>query len=185
MLQIIFWTVVLSAVAGLIAKFCLDRSDRLEEITWKEFAIGMMVIVFLVAPGVTKIGFEIAKSNLVEYNEYWNGWELRAVRQDITCTRDGSCEHCYNCDPYTVIVPYSCNCDNKGNCQTCFRTETHYHSCPYVDVEMTYVVRTTLGEYVIGAHRFPDNPQAHRWRKSEDIPYSVTQRAGVGAPPFW
>ena len=181
----IIMVVVFSAIIGLIVKIILDKSNSRYEITWKEYLITMVVISFLAAPGVIKIGWEFAKSNKMTYREYWNGWEERAIKRCIECERDGSCEHCYDCDPYIVMVNYPCNCDDKGNCSTCTRPETHYHSCPYVDMETDYVVKTTLGDYTIASNRFPDNPQQHRWRKSESIPQGVINRAGVGAPSFW
>jgi hypothetical protein len=46
-------------------------------------------------------------------------------------------------------------------------------------------VQTTLGEYEIASHRFPDNPQANRWRQSKSIPEGTISNAGVGAPSFW
>lgn len=185
MFQIVLLTAIVAAMTGLIIKFCLDRYADEKNITWKEFAIGMAIIVIMLAPGVTKLGWELAKDSQVQYNEYWNGWELQADRDDIVCTRDGPCSHEYDCDPYTVLVSYSCNCDSKGHCDTCYRTETHYHSCPYVDMETTYTITTTLDSYTIASHRFPDNPQAHRWRKSVGVPDGVISHAGVGIPPFW
>lgn len=177
--------VVISAVTGLITKYILDRIQSPYEITWKEYGIVMAIISLLAAPGSAKLGWELAKSNKIAYHEYWNGWEMKAVARPIKCERDGSCQHDYDCDPYEVQVSYSCNCDNKGNCDTCWRSETHYHSCPYVDVETDYVVETTLGDYLIAGNRFPMDPQNHRWRRSERIPESVIERAGVGPHPFW
>jgi len=185
MFYLIFWSVFFAAASGLITKFCLKRSERSEEITWKKFAIGMAIVCFVLAPAATKIGWEVSKSNLITFNEYWNGWELLAVSQDTTCERDGSCSHHYDCDPYIVMVPYSCDCDSKGNCSTCFRPETRYHACPYVDIETDFFVQTTLGNFTIAENRFPDNPQAHRWRRSKGIPSYVIENAGTGKPPFW
>jgi hypothetical protein len=145
----------------------------------------MALISLIIVPGVTKIGWEMVRSDTVKFNEYWNGWELAASREDIICERDGSCSHDYDCDPYIVMVPYSCNCDGKGNCSTCLRPETRYHSCPYVRVEFTYRVNTTLGGYTIDSHRFPIDPQQHRWRRGHAIPSSIISEAGVGEPPFW
>ena len=127
------------------------------------------------------IGWRVARNNLVTFEEYWNGWELAAVKQDVPCTRDGPCRWEYDCDPY--LVSYSCNCDKDGNCDTCYRTE--YHDCPYVKTESHYIAQTTLGDFSIAEHRFPENPQANRWRNSERIPEGVINRAGVGAPSFW
>ncbi len=183
------WTVVFSVVsvaaAGLLIKFLLDRSSHPAEITWQEFGIGLAVATIVISPLVGWAGFRVARSNNVTFTEYWNGWELEAVKQDISCTRDGSCSRTYDCDPYLVPVFYPCNCDDKGNCSTCMTLETRYHSCPYATVESTYTIQTTLGDYEIDAHRFPENAQSHRWRKSVAIPPGLISRVGEGAPPFW
>lgn len=178
-------SVVTSAVTGIAIKLILDRTQNPYEITWKEYAIVMVVISFLAAPGSVKLGWELAKTNKLTYGEYWNGWEVEAIKKQIECERDGDCECEYDCDPYIVMMPYSCNCNDKGSCSTCYRPETRYHSCPYVDVETDYIVRTTIGEYLIGNNRLPDDPQKHRWRKNESIPESVIRNAGTGPHPFW
>jgi hypothetical protein len=189
MVIIILAAVIGAGLTGLGIKFWLDSRQSPEEITWPEFWIGMAIAAFVLAPLVAYVGWKTARSNLVTYNEYLNGWEAAAIKEDIPCERDGSCSHDYDCDPYLVPETYSCNCttDSKGHesCSTCVRMVTKYHSCPYVTVESNYTVDTTLGSYSIDSHRFPANPQAHRWRDSEAVPDSVIERAGVGAPPFW
>lgn len=178
-------TVVVVILVGLVIKFLLDKIESNYEITWKEFAIGVAIICIPLVPGTVYVGWSMAKQNAITFNEYWNGWETKTVRNDIICQRDGSCGHSYSCDPYIVMVPYTCNCNSKGVCSTCVRPETIYHSCPYVDVETNYSVQTTLGDYVIDDHRFPDSPQSHRWRAGKTIPQDVIDSAGVGEPPLW
>lgn len=185
MLATVLWSTAAIAAAGLLIKYLLDRRGGAEEITWTEFAIGMAAATFVISPLVGWAGYKVAQSNLLAFTEYWNGWELAAVRQDVPCTRDGPCRYTYDCDPYLVPVTYSCNCNDKGGCETCVRLETRYHSCPYVTVESTFTVRTTLGDYTIAEHRLPEQPQAHRWRRATAVPAGVIGRAGVGAPPFW
>lgn len=175
---------IIAVLVGLSAKFVLDKIGHEFEITWKEFWVTTAVIVLLAAPGFSLIGWEIAKGNKIAYNEYWNGWETGAHVEKIRCERDGNCKHDYDCDPYLVPVPHQ-SCDSKGSCTTDITYETRYHSCPYVDEERTYTVSTTLGGYVISSHRFPDNPQAHRFRRHERIPESVISSAGTGEPSFW
>lgn len=187
MFSVILISVLSAAVAGLLIKFYFDRFYNPNQyysapsITWTEFTIGMLVIALIITPVVGKIGWNLAKQSNLTFNEYWNGWEKQVVTNVKTCTRDGPCSYEYDCDPY--LVSYSCNCDNKGNCDTCWRTE--YHSCPYVNRETNYVVQTTLGDFVIAYNRFPENPQANRWRSGVSVPQYVIDRAGVGAPPFW
>src|SRR3989339_6069 len=177
----IFISVLIAAFTGLVAKFILDKKNTQKEITWKEYGIVMVVIAFLAAPGSVYVGWEIAKKNLITFNEYWGGWELKTQKEIIDCYRDGPCRWEYDCDPY--LVSYPCNCDDKGNCSTCYRTE--YHDCPYVTQENSYYIKTTIGTYTIDSNRFPDNPQSHRWRSGERIPDYIIERAGVGDPVFW
>lgn len=184
MLKIVVFSLLALFGGGLAVKLLFDKRDSLYEITWKEFVIGSTVMVVLVIPVILRIGWIMSVSNLVSYNEYRNGWETAATKQVITCTRDGPCWYEYDCDPYPVVVPYSCNCDKDG-CDTCFRTEIHYHSCPYSNRETSYFVNTTTGDFTIAEHRLPENPQAHIWRAGNSIPSWVIDRAGVGDPQFW
>lgn len=201
MFLVIVFSVIFSALAGLLVKFYFDwdakrhkdrsyhRGVNFPNITWTEFAIGMLVIALVITPVVGKVGWNLAKQSNLTFNEYWNGWELQTVAPVTKCERDGNCRQTYDCDPYIVPVEYtySCNCDSKGRCQTCTdtRLETRYHSCPYVNKETDYTIKTTLGDYVIAYGRLPDNPQANRWRPSVSVPDYVIRNAGVGAPPFW
>ena len=187
MFFVVFLVILASAVSGLAVKWWLDSSRADKEITKTEYWVGVVLISLLVAPLATKAGWEIAKKNLITFNEYWNGWERNANRNDIQCTRDGPCRYEYDCDPY--LCPYECGGyegtgkDRHYVSKTCWKT--CYHSCPYVKTETNYSVSTTLGDYEIASHLFPDNPQANRWRDSVDIPQHVIDRAGCGIPPFW
>lgn len=194
MFETVFWSVASALLAGLLLKFAVEKYTKKEfEITWVEYGAGSLLILVVVAPLTAMAGWHFAKDNHLSYNEYWNGWELQALPEPISCTRDGSCRWDYDCDPYIVMVPYSCNCHSVScgkdcsttECDTCYRPETRYHSCPYVNEETTYIVKTTLGDYTIGEHRFPLDPQQNRWRMSEVIPQYIIERAGVGEPPFW
>jgi hypothetical protein len=186
MFGVLFWAFLATVITGLATKYVLDQQyNTTKSITWYEFAIAVTAIFLVIGPSVAWLGWKIARDNAVTYNEYQNGWELKAIKTDIPCTRDGSCVHDYSCDPYVVMVSYSCNCDSKGDCSTCYRPETRYHSCPYVDVESDYTIKTTLGEYIIGSHRLPYDPQKHRWRKNKVVSQNVIDYAGTGEPPFW
>lgn len=185
MFAVIAISILSAAIAGLIIKFFFDwRGDFENNITWTEFAIGMLIIILVITPVVGKIGWDLFKQSNLTFNEYWNGWEIQAVADVTTCTRDGPCRHEYDCDPYIVLVTYTYSCGKNQTC-TGVRPETRYHSCPYVNKETDYLVKTTLGDYAIAYGRLPDNPQANRWRSGVLIPQYVIDRAGVGAPPFW
>ena len=181
-----FFSVTMAVLAGVIIKLLLDANRGQKNITWKELAIGVVVIAILVVPVTAKIGWEIARRSNVTFNEYWNGWEKEAEWTKITCTRDGACVNEYDCDPYTIMVPYEV-CDGEGkNCSTHYRPETRYHSCPYCDEEWTFRIHTTLGDsYTVASNVLPDNPQANRYRIGKYVPDWLISRAGVGVPDFW
>lgn len=188
MFSLILETVISTAIIGLIVRYAMIRFSAKGEITWNEYATAMAVITVVLAPLVAWIGMQIAISNNVTFNQYLNGYEQRTLWQKITCERDGSCEYDYDCDPYEVPVTYECNCysDKNGeHCSTCTRMETRYHHCPYVTEEWTFVIQTSLDEYTIAAHVFPDHPDQHRWRSYEPVPQYIINQAGVGIPSFW
>ncbi|MCK9344585.1 MAG: hypothetical protein M0P64_00485 [Candidatus Pacebacteria bacterium] len=186
MLSTVIPAIILALLAGLLVKYILEKKGGEEQITAFELKLGAAVIAFIVAPLVGYIGWEVSRSNQIVYNEYWNGWEIAAERNDVSCTRDGPCYWEYDCDPYLVYVSRTCTRPGKnGGTYECGGYETRYHSCPYVTVETTYNVRTTLGGYTVAPHRFPDDPQSHRWRTSKSIPDSTISNAGVGIPKFW
>lgn len=178
----IFLSIIVLCGAGALTKVIFDRVKGPEEVTWKEWALASAIITLFVAPLVGWSGTALAKKDNVTFHEFWNGWEADVSVSETICHRDGSCSHNYDCDPYIVQVPYQCG-DSK-NPRTCYRSETRYHSCPWVDAEYAYTVQTTLGPYTIDRARFPLNPQSHRYR-SRRIPESVIGRAGVGEPLFW
>ena len=179
--------VCLAALAGLFVRALLNIQRSRMEITWQEYGFGMAVISIVIVPLVMAFGAKIARNNNLTFYEYWNGWESQAIAEEIKCTRDGPCWYEYDCDPYTVQVSYQ-DCTGTGadrKCTTKYRTETRYHSCPYVDTETNYIVSTTLGDYTIAEHRFPENPDARRWRSGKQVPDYVIGKVGVGAPDFW
>lgn len=184
MLLTVIPPVVLALLAGLLVKFILDKGNSEYRITSNEYLVGVGVIVFILTPLIGYFGWEIARTNQVTYNEYWNGWEASAERNDITCTEDGPCKWTYNCHPYQEYVSRSCS-DGKGGSYECGHWETRYHQCPYVKVETTYTVSTTLASHIVSVHRFPDKPQEHRWDRSTRIPESVIGWAGTGIPTYW
>lgn len=162
---------------GLGWKFILDWTQSDGLITWGELIVGALIVGIVFSAVGVNIGWKIALNNKLSYNEYWNGWELQAVENDVTCTRDGGCVYTYACDPYIVLVPYTYTC-GKSTC-TGLRPETRYHSCPYVTVESTHIVVTTLGDYTIDSHVFASHPV--EWRAGSGIPASVQR----GPSQFW
>jgi hypothetical protein len=175
---------VAALLAGIVVRFALRKANSQYEITKSEVIVGGFLVAFVVAPLVGYIGWNLARQNQVTFYEYLNGWETAVRRENVSCTRDGSCHWDYDCDPYEEYVSETCT-DSKGRTYECGRYETLYHSCPYVKVETTYVVETTLGAYTISENRFPDDPQSHRWRRGKSIPASVIASAGTGIPRYW
>lgn len=171
------------ALVGLGVKLYFDRKVGPEEVTWVEYGVSMAIIALIVCPLVGWIGVAMAKKDNMTFVEFRNGWEARARMEEISCSRDGPCYWEYDCDPYTVPVPYECG-DGKTS-KTCYKDETHYHQCPYVDAEYNFYVDTTLGSYTIDTHRFPERPNQHRWRQFTRVPKRVIASAGVGAPRYW
>ncbi|MCE9540933.1 hypothetical protein K8R03_00015 [Candidatus Kaiserbacteria bacterium] len=184
MLNLILFSLAAVAAAGLALKFYLEHYEQTGRyrITRLEFIVEMVLMALVVSPLTAEIGIYAARSNLLTFNEYLNGWESEAARADTACYRDSACRHNYDCDPYPVPVSYSCGEKNED---TCWTVEIRYHSCPYVTVESDYAIRTTVGNYSIATNRFPDNPNQHRWRTGKNIPDYVIQNAGAGIPDFW
>jgi len=180
MLGLAFAAVCAALLAGLAVKLVLDRMDNPYEITWREFGVGSLVIALLAAPITTVAGWNIAKADKLSFNEYWNGYELRADWQRIPCSRDGPCIREYSCDPYIDVHTRTVT-DSDGNSHTETYTETHWHDCPYTTEEWTFTIATTIGDYLIAEHWLPTNPDANRWRATEGIPGNIPS----GIPAFW
>jgi hypothetical protein len=177
--------IILSLIVGLVIKFILDKRTSTEyRITKEEYLICAVGFSIITTPIVGFVGWHLSRDNQVTFNEYLNGWESAAIRNDVACYRDGPCYWEYDCDPYEVYVSETCS-DEDDNTYECGHYETRYHDCPYVKVESTYSVKTTVSSHTIAAHRFPNNPQQNRWRSYERIPDYVIRSAGTGVPKFW
>lgn len=182
MISLAFWTILLCALAGGIAfalsnRLVIDNGFGRKRITLKEMAVGLFLTCAVIVPSTLFIGGKVALSNNLKYHEFWNGYEIEAVKDVIPCTRDGSCRYEYRCDPYTVTHTRSVS-DGKGGFRTETYTTTEYHSCPYSTIEWAFSVKTTLGDFGI-ERTFPDNPV--EWRAGEGMQSGVRR----GTPPFW
>jgi len=175
------------AVIGVVAKYILDWKKSEYRIDNTELAIALGTLLLVVVPLTAWVGTKIAINNQVSFKENWGGFETRADRKTTTCQRDGSCSHCYDCDPYTVRVAYECGgYTGSGKkrryvSKTCHRNETRYHSCPYTTEEWTFTIDTTLDPYTIASHNLPTDPDEHRWRSGHRVPDSIPS----GTPAFW
>jgi len=139
------------------------------------FAATALVAMLLPLPTYA-ITTAIARDDQQTFHEYWNGYEVSADTSVITCTRDGSCQHEYSCDPYTVIE-YETYTDSNGHTKQRPVTKTKYHSCPYSKQETTYSVNTTLGGYTVESHLMTGEP----WRWGHSIPGGQVTKA----PTVW
>lgn len=158
------------------------RSDR--EFTVKELVVSSLVAILVVLPLTNVIVHTIAQSNSVGgFKEFWNGSVISAKSQEIVCTRDGSCVHDYDCDPYLVPVTKTRTVpDGKGGTttETYIEMETRYHSCPYADREYNYWLNDSLDQKIdIASHIFAASPQ--EWRRGSGIPDGVAR----GIPQEW
>ena len=177
MILLIVFSILLSAFSGLAIKSILNWRMSPYEVTWKEFAIGLLIISIVVAPLTAVIGWNVAKSNKLSFQEYWNGWELAANQSRQSCTRDGTCRYEYECDPYEEVRTRTVT-DSKGNSRVETYTVTLYHQCPYATEEWSFSINTTLGVYDIGT-TIPSYES--RWRAGADIPRNIPE----GIPALW
>ena len=180
MLLLAILAVLVALAAGLTVKLTLDALDVPLEITWLELIVASALIALVIVPLTTWAGWNIAKNNNLSFNEYWNGYELRADWKQIPCRKDGPCIHEYDCDPW-IHIHTETYTDSNGNTQTRTYPHTHYHSCPYTTEEWTFGIDTTLGYYTIASHWLPTNPDSHRWRAGITVP----SRLYSGIPEFW
>ena len=51
--------ITIVAIIGLITKFIVDKSNIPYEVTWLEYAIVMLVISFIAAPGSMYLGWKM------------------------------------------------------------------------------------------------------------------------------
>lgn len=194
MVNLLILGVLIAVGVGLVLKFVLDAVRSQYTITWVEFGLVSSLVVTLITPTTVWQGVSAARQNLLSYDEFWNGYEVVAMVQEFTCTRDGPCVHEYSCDSYQCN-PHKCNCtctsrDSQGrctseSCSTCY--DTCWRDCPYCSKERTYVIGTTIGDVIIAEHRLPDDPHANRWepQRGVQLPQEVIDKAGVGEPEFW
>lgn len=157
----VFYTVLVAAIAvgWLVAR-------RYFKLNFNLIALAITMIAVLITPWITySITATVAKNADQTFYEYWNGSEIEAVSNTITCKRDGSCRNEYDCDPYTVSHEESYT-DSDGKSRTRTVYETKYHDCPYSAEETSYDVLTTLGNFSAGASLMT----GEQFRPSKSIP---------------
>jgi len=130
---------IVSMVVGLVWKLILDASNSDAEITWTEYVLGGVVVGVLFAIVGVNIGWNMAWNNTVTFHEYWNGWELEAVEEVVTCHTNGRCHYDYSCNCHEV-------CTGSGEDRSC---HTECDDCPYFNYERNLYIRTTLKDYPV------------------------------------
>ena len=158
--MLVFYVVLVLVIgAGCVY---LTKSHHAPHLTMLSGAI----VAALLAPwGVYSITEAVAKNDDQTFYEFWNGSEISVSAENIQCERDGSCQHEYDCDPYTVVELESYT-DEKGNTKSRMVTKTVYHDCPYSTVETDYTISTTLGPFVAGDSLMTGEP----FRANKKIP---------------
>lgn len=139
-------------VAGIIAVAVLFGLKFFLKLKVLPVLLMGVIIISGINPAVYSVGKNIYQNETSRFNEYWNGFETAAYKKDVTCVRDGSCVHTYDCDPYKVLVTKTRTVsDGKGGTTTETYTEweTRYHQCPYSTQETSYYVDSTIDTFTI------------------------------------
>lgn len=142
------------------------------KVSRRELLIGSaisIVVLLMAGPLIEKLILD----NKTTFYEYYNGYQTEAIEHPIVCSRDGSCDDTYNCDPYIVAHYYT---DSKGNSHVYYTTQ--YHHCPYLKTEYSYTIASTLGDYQIGG-QYAKSRSA--WRHGVAVPHSIQ----TGPPQQW
>ncbi len=190
---IIYGLIIASVVGGIIfgAMFLLKDEFKL---TTKEIPIlaGVLIVLVIVT---SAIGYRVAVNNNLTYHEFWGGFEVNVSQQVYYCHESntdggstGGCAHYYNGDSYQVWVQSeSCHTDKKGreHCHDTSHWETRYRQIPYTSIETSYIVNTTLGDFTIGSHWLPSDPQAYRVEPRHSWMESIPSDLPYGIPSFW
>lgn len=194
--------VALVAIIGLAWKwatshFKSDYSDPEYHVSWREFAAGVVIASFVVAPAVVFVGSKLSVAATLRYQEFYNGVETAALQNTTECyaghagsnesSGRSNCRHVYDSGDYS----YWDTCpetryytDAEGNTQS----ETVWVPClewadiytPYATKEATYRITDSLG----GEHRFAPTyvpEDARQFSRNVPIPAGVPR----GAPPEW
>lgn len=142
------------------------------KVSKRELLIGsaISIVVLLIAGPLLE---KLILDNKTTFYEYYNGYQTTAIENTIVCTRDGDCNDTYSCDPYVVAHYYT---DSKGNTHVYYTTE--YHQCPYLKVEYSYTIASTLGDYQIGGQYVKNRSP---WRAGVAVPESIP----TGPPAQW
>jgi len=184
MFMLIIEGATLVVLLGLMAKYWLDHQQSSYRVNHSEVGVAAVVLLALMVPLSAWLGTKLAIKSQVSFNENWGGFEIATDWVKTPCYRDGPCRWTYQGDPYQYVWYTDDDVtDSKGRTRTVHtrHEETRYHAIPYVTEEWTFVVRTTLGDYVIADRNLPSNPDAYRYRAWVPVPGDIPR----GIPEFW
>lgn len=106
-------------------------------------AVMILGITFAFGFGSTALISSASINGQLEFKEFWNGYESKAEKREVTCNRDGQCRNTYECDSYQVPVTRT-NSDGESYIEM----ETRWHDCPYSKQETSFYITTTLDSSV-------------------------------------
>jgi hypothetical protein len=201
MLEIWLWCSAIAVILGLVLGALVHWGKIPISIPWWEYVCSGLVLVLVLGLGTAWVGYKIAYSHNVTYNEFWGGYELKAYPVTYQCHESpkiegnydtGGCTNYYEADEFSYQVwvhSESCTTDSKGN-QHCvdtshWETRWQYRRVPYTDTETSWMVETSLGTYTIGDHWLPANPSAHRVRPQYDAMRGLDTSLPSGVPQQW
>jgi hypothetical protein len=197
-------SILVAAGIGLYVHFSKHPLlDGIKIPPWEYSAITLL-LVFAVDPLITHIGYTMAVNHQTSYQEFLEGVELKPYATTYTCRESedqggstGGCEHTYDVDSYTVQVYVAeqghYDTDSKGNrtyhvdVPAHYETETRWRQRPYTTTETTWTIPTTLGEFNVGDHWLPANPEQNRLMPKWDQDRNDALEGGLssGTPTDW
>lgn len=165
-----------------------------------EYSAVTLVLVIILNPLITHIGYQMAVNHETAYQEFLEGVELKPYPVTCHCHESdsqggstGGCVHTYDVDSYQVYIPEQSHMekdsDGKGSHKVVdvpAHYETRWRQRPYTTTETTWIIPSTVGEFTVGDHWLPANPDANRlmpeWGQDANDPLDRSLPSGVPAP---
>lgn len=185
----IFIAMVIASIVAMAITYFQTREFGEPMARGQYVALAVIPIFFLgaITPASYFIGLHASQQGAVSgYSQFLNGSIVAANVETTNCSRDGSCQHSYECDSYSVTVQ-DVSYDSKGKAHYSSHQETRWHDCPYVTQEFSYTLDDSLGDsHTIASHVFATTPVAWKdpysfWGGTKAIPGDVNR----GVPAQW
>jgi hypothetical protein len=159
------------AASGLALKYFIHRlrKDSQWNISWREFAVGIIAAYLVVLPAVFTVGVAMSTADALRYEEFYNGVETSAPVQVVECrpgtagdsesSGHSNCRNEYQTgETYNYLETYYvsvCSSNSKGETSCTseprVRVATGYIHNPYAQKEYSYAITDSLG----GTFNFP------------------------------